>query len=110
MNSSYYSDNKSVRTTGGGLANRLTNALSCVARNLKNGVGLDSLTAQKEELTEEEKKSLEVGTGYQEQPEGDEEVADLEQLIEEFNAISDLTVKLNSQVKISKIIEINDDN
>lgn len=53
---------------------------------------------------------MEVGSGYQEQPEGDEEVADLEQLIEEFNAISDLTVKLNSQVKISKIIEINDDN
>lgn len=39
MNSSYYSDSKSVRTTGGGLANRLTFALSCVARNFKNGVG-----------------------------------------------------------------------
>jgi hypothetical protein len=29
----------------------------------------------------------------------------LEGLIEEFNALSDLTVKLNSQVKICKIIE-----
>jgi len=43
MNSSYYSDSKSIRTTGGGLANRLTNALSCVARNLKNGVGVNAL-------------------------------------------------------------------
>jgi hypothetical protein len=31
MNSSYFSDNRSVRTTGGGLANRLTFALSCAS-------------------------------------------------------------------------------
>ncbi len=38
MNSSYFSDVRSVQTTGGGLANRLTFALSCVARNFKNGM------------------------------------------------------------------------
>jgi hypothetical protein len=32
MNNSYMSDSKSVRTTGGGLANRLTSAISLVAR------------------------------------------------------------------------------
>ena len=35
-NSSYFSDTKSVRTTGGGLANRLTTALSRVAWNYKS--------------------------------------------------------------------------
>jgi len=34
--SSYFSDTKSVRTTGGGLANRLTTALSRVAWNYKS--------------------------------------------------------------------------
>lgn len=36
MNNSYMSDNKSVRTTGGGLANRLMTVLSQVARNFQN--------------------------------------------------------------------------
>jgi hypothetical protein len=30
-------------------------------------------------------------------------------MIDEFNVIIDLTVKLNSQIKICKIIELNDD-
>lgn len=85
MNSSYVSDSKSVRTTGGGLANRLTFALSCVARSYKNGV------------TEENSKEC------------DEEVADLEQVLKEFNDIVDLTVKYNSQLKICKIVEANDE-
>lgn len=39
----------------------------------------------------------------------DEDLVELHQLIEEFNVITDLTVKINSQIKICKIIELNDD-
>ena len=38
----------------------------------------------------------------------DEEVADLISLLEELNSHSDLTVKLNNQSKICKILEAND--
>ncbi len=33
----------------------------------------------------------------------------MEQLLEEFNQLTDLTVKLNSQLKICKILEANHD-
>ncbi len=39
----------------------------------------------------------------------DEELQELQQLLEEFNNLTDLTVKINSQIKICKIIEANDD-
>ena len=48
-NSACFSDNRSNRTTGGGLANRLTFAMSRVAWSLKNVVEED-----KEELAEME--------------------------------------------------------
>ena len=66
MNQSYMSDSKSVRTTGGGLANRLTFALSCVARNFQNGI-VGQKQEQEESKVEDDK-----------QVEGDEEIADLE--------------------------------
>ncbi|TNV74021.1 hypothetical protein FGO68_gene15886 [Halteria grandinella] len=94
MNNSYMSDAKSVRTTGGGLANRLTSAISLLARS--------------KQTTDEEQKH-----GNSESPakvsQQEEEIADLESLIQEFNSLQDLTVKLNSQVKICKIIEANEE-
>ena len=39
----------------------------------------------------------------------DEELSDLVTLIDELNQHSDLTVKLNNQSKICKILETNDD-
>lgn len=91
------SDSKSVRTTGGGLANRLTFALSCVARNFQNGIVGQKKQEEEESKVEESK-----------QVEGDEEIADLEQIIKEFNDLADLSVKLNSLLKIIKILEVND--
>lgn len=70
-----FSDSRSIRTTGGGLANRLTNALSKVAWNCK--------------VTRKEGEESKYD-------ESDEELAELQQLIEEFNVIQDLTVKINS--------------
>jgi hypothetical protein len=87
--SSYqFSDSRSIRTTGGGLANRLTGSLSKVAWNCK--------VTRKDG---EENKFDDI----------DEDLAELQQMIDEFNVIIDLTVKLNSQIKICKIIELNDD-
>lgn len=83
-----FSDSRSIRTTGGGLANRLTNALSKVAWNCK-------VTRKDGEETKYD--------------ENDEDLVELQQLIDEFNVITDLTVKINSQIKICKIIELNDD-
>ncbi len=95
-NSGYFSDSKSIRTTGGGLANRLTTALSRVAWNAKSGQY--TLPPFAEIDTEEEFKQ-----------DDDEDLLELQSLIEEFNSLSDLTVKYNSQLKVCKIIEANDD-
>ena len=92
-NSSYFSDTKSVRTTGGGLANRLTTALSRVAWNYKSAY-FNFFTSDEESKFPEDH---------------DEDLQELQQLIEEYNIIADLTVKYNSQIKIAKIIEANDD-
>ena len=74
--SSYqFSDSRSIRTTGGGLANRLTNALSKVAWNCK-------VTRKAGEETKFD--------------ENDEDLVELQQLIDEYNFITDLTVKINS--------------
>lgn len=80
-NDSFYSyGGKSVGTAGGGgLASKISMALSRVVWNSKNSLN------------------------------DDEDVADLIQLIEELNQHSDLTVKLNNQSKICKILETNDD-
>ena len=87
--SSYqFSDSRSIRTTGGGLANRLTESLSKVAWNCK--------------VTRKDGEEIKFD-------DIDEDLVELQQLIDEFNVIIDLTVKLNSQIKICKIIELNDD-
>ena len=72
-----------MRTTGGGLANRLTTALSRVAWNFKS-INFNYFLADHDE---EEKKLS---------PDHDEDLSELQTLIEEFNAIADLTVKYNS--------------
>ena len=91
-NSSYFSDTKSMRTTGGGLANRLTTALSRVSWNAKSGQ-YAPLTSSDEE----------------EDKQDDDDLNELQSLLEEFNLLSDLTVKYNSQLKVCKIVEANDD-
>ena len=79
-NESFYSYGKSQGTIGGGgLASKISMALSRVVYNRSNSLN------------------------------DDDDVADLIQLIEELNMHSDLTVKLNNQSKICKILETNDD-
>ena len=79
-NDSFFSCGKSVVTTGGGLASKISMAISRVVWNLNNSSMND-----------------------------DDDVADLINLIEELNSHTDLTVKLNNQSKICKILETNED-
>lgn len=87
-NSGILSDSKSVRTTGGGLGNKLTSALSRVASNFKAGTYL-------------KKNADEMAS--------DEDFLELQQTMSEFNSLADLIIKYNSCIKICKIIEANDD-
>ena len=80
-NDSFFSCGKSVGTNGGGgLAKKISMAMSRVVWNRNNSTFND-----------------------------EDEVADLIQIIEELNQHSDLTVKLNNQNKIFKLIEANDE-
>lgn len=76
---SIFSGGKSNMTMGGGMANRISSALSRVVWNKNNNMNAD-----------------------------DDEIAELLQNIEELNSAKDLAVKLNSQSKLCKILE-NDD-
>lgn len=78
-NDSFYSYGGKSGGASGGLASKISMALSRVVWNRNNSLGED------------------------------DDVADLMQLIEELNQHSDLTVKLNNQSKICKILETNDD-
>lgn len=78
-NDSFYSYGGKSGGAGGGLASKISMALSRVVWNRGNSLN------------------------------DDEDVADLMSLIEELNQHSDLTVKLNNQSKICKILETNDD-
>lgn len=76
---SNYSFGRSQGGIGGGLASKISMALSRVVYNRNNSLN------------------------------DDEDVADLIHLIEELNQHTDLTIKLNNQSKICKILETNDD-
>jgi hypothetical protein len=78
-NDSFYSYGGKSGGGGGGLASKISMALSRVVWNRANSLN------------------------------DDDDVTDLIQLIEELNQHSDLTVKLNNQSKICKILETNDD-
>lgn len=79
-NESFFSyGGKSQGTVGGGLASKISMALSRIVYNRNNSMN------------------------------DDDDVADLIQLIEELNQHNDLTVKLNNQSKICKILETNDE-
>lgn len=76
---SNYSFDRSQGGIGGGLASKISMALSRVVYNRANSLN------------------------------DDEDVADLMSLMEELNQHTDLTVKLNNQAKLCKMLETNDD-